>query len=236
MRRRALGLGLAMLIATIPAAAAPPVGPGLQFAHQKYGGGGDWYGDATSLRNLARGLAERTTIPIAREREENVALMDEELFDYPFLFMNGHGTVRLTDGEAERLRRYLLEGGFLFADDDYGLDASFRMAMRQVFPDRPLVEVPFDHPVYHAFYDFPNGPPKIHEHDGKPAQGFGIFDRGRLVVFYTHESDIGDGLEDPEVHHDPPEKREAALRLAINVVVYALTGGTSKAVGGSPAA
>ena len=107
--------------------------------------------------------------------------------------------------------------------------------MRQVFPDRPLVEVPFDHPIYHAFYDFPNGPPKIHEHDGKPPQGFGIFDRGRLVVFYTYESDIGDGLEDPEVHHDPPEKREAALRMAINVVVYALTGGASKAIGGPSA-
>jgi hypothetical protein len=234
MRRRTLGLGVVMLAATIAAAAAPPAGPGLQFAHLKYGGGGDWYGDATSLRNLARALAERTTIPIAREREENLALMDEELFDYPFLFMNGHGTVRLTDAEAERLRRYLLEGGFLFADDDYGLDASFRIAMRRVFPDRPLVEVPFDHPIYHAFYDVPNGPPKIHEHDGQPAQGFGIFDRGRLVVFYTHEADIGDGLEDPEVHHDPPEKREAALRMAINVVVYALTGGASKSVEGLP--
>lgn len=234
MRPRSLGLGLALLAASLAAAAAPPVGPGLQLAHLKYGGGGDWYGNATSLRNLARGLAERTTIPIAREREENVAPMDEELFDYPFLFMNGHGTVRFTDGEAQRLRRYLLEGGFLFADDDYGLDASFRIAMRQVFPDRPLVEVPFNHPIYHVFYDFPNGPPKIHEHDAQPAQGFGIFDRGRLVVFYTHEADIGDGLEDADVHHDPPEKREAALRFAINVVVYALAG-ASQSVGGGPA-
>jgi len=233
MRRLALWLGLAALTAAGAASAAPPAGPGLQFAHLKYGGGGDWYGDATSLRNLARGLAERTTIPIAREREENVALLDEELFDYPFLFLNGHGTIRLTDAEAQRLRRYLLEGGFLFADDDYGLDQTFRMTMRQVFPDRPLVEVPFDHPIYHAFYEFPSGPPKIHEHDGKPPQGFGIFDRGRLVVFYTYEADIGDGLEDPEVHRDPPEKREQALRMAINVAVYALTGGRSSAVGGS---
>jgi hypothetical protein len=233
MRRLALWLAMAVLTGASAVAAAPPAGPGLQFAHLKYGGGGDWYGDATSLRNLARGLEERTTIPVAREREENVAPLDEELFDYPFLFMNGHGTVRLTDAEAQRLRSYLLGGGFLFADDDYGMDPTFRLTMRQVFPDHPLVEVPFDHAIYHAFYDFPNGPPKIHEHDGKPPQGFGIFDRGRLIVFYTYETDIGDGLEDADVHHDPPEKREAALRMAINVVVYALTGGVSKAVAGA---
>ncbi|MBD3237363.1 MAG: DUF4159 domain-containing protein [Candidatus Eisenbacteria bacterium] len=198
--------------------------PGLKLARLKYGGGGDWYSNPTSLPNLAQALEQRTSIPIAQESEVHVAPLDEELFDYPLLYMNGHGQVRLTDGEAERLRRYLLAGGFLFADDNYGMDPSFRATMRQLFPERELVAVPFDHPVYHAYYDFPNGPPKIHEHDGRPPQGLGLFDRGRLMVFYTYESDIGDGLEDPDVHDDPPEKREAALRMAINVVVYALTG------------
>ncbi|MCK4306183.1 MAG: DUF4159 domain-containing protein, partial [Candidatus Eisenbacteria sp.] len=149
--------------------------------------------------------------------------LDEDFFDYPLLYMNGHGRIRLAEAEVRRLRKYLLEGGFLFADDNYGMDESFRVLMRQVFPGRELAAVPFDHPIYHAFYDFDNGPPKIHEHDSKPPEGLGIFARGRLVVFYTYESDIGDGLEDPDVHKDPPEKREEALRMAINVVLYALT-------------
>jgi hypothetical protein len=161
---------------------------------------------------------------VAQYPEAQVAILDESLYDYPLVYMNGHGQVRLTEGEIGRLRQYLTQGGFLWGDDNYGMDASFRAAMRQIFPDRVLVEVPFDHPIYHAFYDFDNGPPKIHEHDGKPPQGFGIFDQGRLVVFYTYESDIGDGLEDADVHQDPPEKREEALRMAINVVLYALTG------------
>jgi hypothetical protein len=228
-------IGLALLLSLLapagagPAAAEEPPGPGLTLARLKYGGGGDWYSNPTSLPNLARALGERTTIPVAREREVQVSALDEELFDYPWLYMNGHGTVRFTDAEAQRLRRHLLEGGFLFADDNYGMDESFRAAMRQVFPDRPMVEVPFDHPIYHAFYAFENGPPKIHEHDNRPPQGFGIFDRGRLVVFYTYESDIGDGIEDPDVHRDPPEKREQAMRLAVNVVVYALTGAATAA-------
>jgi hypothetical protein len=226
MRRSAIFLsGILLGLALVrPVPAEPPPGPGVTIALLKYGGGGDWYSNPTSLGNLARAVEDRTSIPIAREREVQVGPLDEELFDYPYLYMNGHGTVRLSDAEAQRLRRYLLEGGFLFADDNYGMDATFRMTMRQVFPDRPLVEVPFDHPIYHAFYDLPNGPPKIHEHDGKPPQGFGIFDRGRLIVFYTYQSDIGDGIEDPDVHRDPPEKREEAMRMAVNTVVYALTG------------
>ncbi|MFH1143495.1 MAG: DUF4159 domain-containing protein [Candidatus Eisenbacteria bacterium] len=206
------------------AAGEPLSGPGLVLARLKYGGGGDWYSNPTSLPNLARALEERTAIPIERYPEARIAPLDEDLFNYPLIYMNGHGRVRLTEGEAARLRQYLLGGGFLFADDNYGMDESFRLAMREVFPDRSLAEVPFDHPVYHSFYDFDNGPPKIHEHDGKLPQGLGIFDRGRLVVFYTYEADIGDGLEDPDVHQDPPEKREEAVRMAVNVVVYALTG------------
>jgi len=214
-----LGLGMAA-----PVAADPLGGPGLVLARLKYGGGGDWYSNPTSLPNLSRALAERTSIPMQRHQEARVAPLDEELFDYPLLYMNGHGTIKLTEAEKARLREYLLGGGFLFADDNYGMDASFREMIAAVFPDRALVEVPFDHPIYHSFYEFDQGPPKIHEHDDKPPQGFGIFDRGRLVVFYTYEADIGDGLEDADVHSDPPEKREAALRMAINVVVYALTG------------
>jgi len=224
MRLLACAVFLALWLPAQGASAQSPAGPGLVLGRLKYGGGGDWYSNPTSLPNLARALAERTAIPIERREEARVAPLDDELFDYPFLYMNGHGQIRLTEAEAARLRRYLLGGGFLFADDNYGMDPSFRAAMRQVFPDRPLVEVPFAHAVYHSFYDFDNGPPKIHEHDGKPPRGLGIFDRGRLVVFYTYEADIGDGLEDADVHGDPPEKREEAMRMAVNVVVYALTG------------
>ncbi len=209
------------LALTSPAGAQPA--PGFTVARLKYDGGGDWYGNPSSLPNLARALRERTPIPVDRIDEARVSLMDENLFDYPFLYMNGHGNVHFTDAEVDRLRRYLLSGGFLFADDNYGMDESFRRELARVFPDRKLVDVPFDHPIYHSFYALPAGPPKIHEHDGKPPEGLGIFDGGRLVVFYTYEADIGDGIEDPEVHNDPPEKREAAMRMAVNVVVYALT-------------
>jgi hypothetical protein len=224
MRRAIPALILLLLggLAECERVAAQPTA-GVVLARLKYDGGGDWYSNPSSLPNLARALRERTPIPVDRIDEARVSLMDEELFDYPFLYMNGHGNVRFSDAEVDRLRRYLMAGGFLFADDNYGMDESFRREMKRVFPDRPLVEIPFDHAVYHSFYSFPSGPPKIHEHDGKPSQGLGIFDGSRLVVFYTYESDIGDGLEDPQVHNDPPEKRETAMRMAINVVFYALT-------------
>ncbi|MBD3161130.1 MAG: DUF4159 domain-containing protein [Candidatus Eisenbacteria bacterium] len=205
----------------VPSARSEPAA-GVSMARLQYDGGGDWYSNPSSLPNLARALRERTPVAVERTEEIRVTLLDEDLFNYPLLYMNGHGNVRFTETEVERLRRYLLSGGFLFADDNYGMDESFRREMARVFPERPLVEVPFDHPIYHSFYSFPNGPPKIHEHDGKPSQGFGIYDGDRLAVFYTYEADIGDGLEDPEVHGDPPEKREAAMRMAINVVLYAL--------------
>lgn len=203
------------------------VKPGLTLARLKYGGGGDWYSNPTSLPNLARELEKRTSIPISQFQEAQVAPLDEELFFYPIVYMNGHGKVSLTENEIGRLRRYLIEGGFLWADDNYGMDESFRALMRRVFPERSLVEVPFEHPIYHAFYAFPKGPPKIHEHDAKPPRGYGIFDRGRLVVFYTYESDIGDGLEDEGIHDDPPEQREEAMRMAINIVVHAVMGEAS---------
>jgi hypothetical protein len=191
-------------------------------ARLKYQGGGDWYSDPSSLPNLLAAINERTSVR-AGPREEIVEITDAKLFQYPYLYMTGHGNVRFTDEEIKILRRYFLAGGFLHADDNYGMDSSFRREIKKVFPDSPLTELPFDHQIYHSFYDFPNGLPKIHEHDGKPPQGFGIFCGNRLVVFYTYECDLGDGWEDPDVHNDPPEKREASLRMGINIIIYSLT-------------
>ncbi|KPK70923.1 hypothetical protein AMJ87_08150 [candidate division WOR_3 bacterium SM23_60] len=191
-------------------------------ARLKYGGGGDWYADPSSLPNLLAAVNERTTIR-ATPREATVEITDPELFSYPYLYMTGHGNVRFTEEEVAILRNYFAAGGFLHADDNYGMDSSFRREIKKVFPDSPLIELPFDHPIYSSFYTFTDGLPKIHEHDGKPAQGFGIFYDNRLTVFYTYECDLGDGWEDPGVHDDPPEKREAALQMGVNIVVYSLT-------------
>ncbi|MEO0123311.1 MAG: DUF4159 domain-containing protein [candidate division WOR-3 bacterium] len=191
-------------------------------ARLKYGGGGDWYCDPSSLPNLLKAITERTNIRAA-PKEVVIELTNPDLYKYPYLYITGHGNVKFTDEEIKILRNYLINGGFLHADDCYGMDSSFRKEMARVFPDSPLIELPFDHPIYHSFYDFPNGLPKIHEHDNKPPQGFGIFYNNRLVVFYSYETDLGDGWEDPDVHNDPPEKREQALKMGINIVVYALT-------------
>jgi hypothetical protein len=155
--------------------------------------------------------------------EARLSIMDEALFSYPFIYMTGHGKVKFSDEEAARLRHYLVSGGFLWADDNYGMDEYLRRELRKVFPETELVEIPFDHEIYHTIYDFPAGLPKIHEHHGGPPHGYGILYEGRLVVFYSYNTDIGDGLEDAEVHRDPPEKREAARRMALNIVAYALT-------------
>ena len=187
-----------------------------------YDGGGDWYAGPSALPNLLAALRQRTALPVA-ERERVVTLTGPELWDVPYLFMTGHGNVRFSDEEVTRLRRWLEQGGFLHADDDYGMDKSFRREIARVFPDHPLVEVPLSHPIYHLVYDFPRGIPKIHEHDGLPAQGFGIFLGNRLVVYYSYQTDLGDGWEDPEVHHDPPELHEAALRMGVNLFTYAVS-------------
>lgn len=191
-------------------------------ARLKYAGGGDWYSDPSSLPTLLAAINERTTIKAA-PREATVEITDPELFSYPYLYMTGHGNVRFTDKEVNILRGYFAAGGFLHADDNYGMDTSFRREMKKLFPESPLIELPFDHLIYHSFYDFSNGLPKIHEHDGKSPQGFGIFYDNRLVVFYTYECDLGDGWENPDVHNDPPEKRERALQMGINIVIYSLT-------------
>ena len=190
-------------------------------ARLKYGGGGDWYTDPSSLPNLLKFVKENTPVNASLD-EYRVSVMDRELFSYPYLYMTGHGNIRFSDEEVLRLRQYFMAGGFLHADDCYGMDKSFRREMRRIFPDNELVELPFSHPIYHCFFDFPNGLPKIHEHNGKPAQGLGIFYHNRLVVFYSYETDLGDGWEDEEVHHDPPEKHEAALKMGANIIIYAL--------------
>jgi hypothetical protein len=191
-----------------------------------YDGGGDWYANPSSLPNLLLAIRTRTHLRVG-SREKVVQLLDDELWTVPYLHITGHGNIHFRDAELPILRRWLLQGGFLHASDNYGLDESFRREMARLFPDHPLVEVPLSHPVYHLVYDFPKGIPKIHEHDGKPAQGFGIFLDGRLAVFYDYQCDLGDGWEDFEVHKDPPEKHEAALRMGVNLFAYAVGyGGT----------
>ena len=194
----------------------------LTIARLQYEGGGDWYANPSSLPNLLAAIRERTSLPVEK-MEARVTLMDDKLWDYPFLHMTGHGNIKLSDAEVVRLRAYLTRGGFLHADDNYGLDESFRREIKRVFPDRELVDVPLTHPIYHAVYDFPRGVPKIHEHDGKPARGYGIFLGDRLVVYYTYSSDLGNGWEDPETYHDPLALHEAALRMGVNLFVYAVT-------------
>lgn len=216
-------LALLALAPATRAAVPPPGGREFGIARLKYGGGGDWYGDQTSLKNLLRAARSRTTIPLAGDEEAIVEPGSATLFQYPFLFGCGHGNIKLSEAEVGNLRRYLLSGGFLWVDDDFGIEQSFRREMKRVFPEDALIELPFAHPVFHQLYDFPAGLPKVHEHDGGPARAFGIVRGGRLLVLFTYDCDLGDGLEDEEVHHDPPEKREAAVRMALNIVHYALS-------------
>lgn len=187
----------------------------------KYHGGGDWYGNPSSLPNLLQFLREHTTLDVA-PKEARVELTDEKLFSYPYLYMNGHGNISFSDEEVEILRKYLMGGGFLHADDNYGMDKSFRRELKKVFPDKDLVELPFSHGIYHILFDFPDGIPKIHEHDGGPGHGLGIFHEHRLVVYYSFNTDLGDGWEDQDVHNDPEAKRLEALRMGTNIVIWAL--------------
>jgi hypothetical protein len=199
-------------------------GPPLTIGRLHYDGGGDWYANPSSLPNLIAAVNQRTSVRL-QEQEHTVRLTDPTLWDIPYLYMTGHGDVRFAPDEAQALRRYLEQGGFLHVDDNYGLDESFRRAIAEVFPDRSLIEVPLDHAIYHIVYEFPDGVPKIHEHDGLPAQGFGIFVDGRLALFYSYQSDLGDGWEDATVHGDPDTVREAALRMGVNLVAYAVAVG-----------
>ena len=193
----------------------------ITIARLQYDGGGDWYANPSSLSNLLEALRERTGLRAAN-REVNVTPLDPALRDYPYLYMTGHGNVVFSSAERTALREYLLSGGFLHADDNYGLDESFREEMSQIFPDAELTEIPPEHPIFSTFYEFPEGLPKIHEHDGQPPQAFGIFLDGRMLVFYTYESDLGDGWEDEGVHEDTPETREQAIRMGVNLFLFAL--------------
>ena len=188
----------------------------------KYAGGGDWYNDPTEEVNLLNYVKTHTNVKVKAEYKF-VDIASDEIFSYPFLFLTGHGNIVFTEDEIVRLRKYLEGGGFLYIDDDYGLDKFIRREMKRVYSDKDFVELPFSHKIYHVVYDFPSGPPKTHEHDGKPPQGFGIFIDKRLAVYYTYESNPSDGWDDPEVHGDPPDKREEALRFGTNLVIYALS-------------
>lgn len=193
-----------------------------KIAKLKYNGGGDWYANKTSLPNLIKFCNQNLNMNIAPE-EAVVEVGSPELLSYPFVHMTGHGNVVFSDAEAQNLRNYLISGGFLHIDDNYGLDQYIRKEMKKVFPEYEFVELPFDHPIYSQKYEFKNGLPKIHEHDNKPPQGFGIIHKGRLVCFYSYETDLGNGWEDAEVHNDPENKRREALQMGANILAYALT-------------
>lgn len=192
----------------------------LKLALLKYGGGGDWYANPTSLTNLAK-FCNRELKTIFDPNYVTVEVGSAEIFNYPFVHMTGHGNVVFSDLEAQNLRQYLMSGGFLHIDDNYGMDPFIRPSLKKVFPELELIELPFSHPVYHQRFEFNTGLPKIHKHNNKPPQGFGLFYQGRLIVFYSYECDLGDGWEDPEVHKDPEEVRLQALRMGANLVQFA---------------
>lgn len=193
-----------------------------EIARVKYRGGGDWYNDPSSLSNLIEYANDQVPVSI-NPKYKDVALGSVEIHSYPFLFLTGHGTITANTTESRNLRRYLENGGFLYVDDDYGLDEHIRALLLDVFPDEELIELPFNHPIYSQVFAFPNGLPKIHEHDANSPQGFGLFRNGKLVVYYTYESNLGDGWADYEVHNNPENVRETALKMGTNILVYALT-------------
>ncbi len=202
---------------------------GLQAQNMKlgllvYGGGGDWYANPTALKNLAA-FCNKTLNTDFNPQEGQVAAGSPDIFNYPFVHMTGHGRWAVTDDEARNLRTYLAAGGFLHIDDNYGLDEYVRPTLKRIFPDAELVELPYSHPIYHQAFNFPNGLPKVHEHDNKPPRGYGLFYQGKLVVYYTTETDLGDGWEDIEVHNDSPDAHRKALEMGANIIQYAMTGG-----------
>jgi hypothetical protein len=187
----------------------------------KYNGGGDWYANPTSVPNLIRFCNENIHTAIDT-KPVTVEASSSEIFNYPIVFMTGHGNVFFTENDVTNLRNYLTSGGFLHISDNYGLDKFIRKELKKIFPNATLQEIPYNHPIYHQTYSFKNIP-KIHEHDGKPPQGFGIFYEGRLVCFYDYESDLSDGWEDQVVHNDPPAIRKKALQMGANIIEYAFT-------------
>lgn len=195
---------------------------GVKLAKLKYEGGGDWYANKTALPNLIAYCNENIDTNLAPE-EEVVEINSPELFFYPYVYMTGHGNIVFSDADAENLRKYLVSGGFLHIDDNYGLDQFIRLEMKKVFPELEFVELPFNHPIYHQKFDFDKGLPKIHEHDGNPSQGFGLIYEGRLVCFYSYEADLGNGWEDQRIYNDPEELRQKALQMGANIIAFAFT-------------
>ena len=194
--------------------------PTLQLAVLKYNGGGDWYANPTALPNLAKFCNQKLNTNFNTEAAE-VEVGSLDIFGYPFFSFFGHGNVVFSDSEAENLRNYLINGGFLHIDDNYGMDPFVRPVIKKVFPELEFIELPYNHPIYHQRFDFNRGLPKIHEHDNKPAQGFGLIYEGRVVCFYSYETDLADGWEDQEVHKDSEEKRQQALQMGANIIQYA---------------
>ena len=214
-----LVLGILIVGFTIQGAEAQS---SFKIARLKYGGGGDWYANKTSLPNLIKFSNAQLKMNIFPE-EDVVEVGSNDIFQYPFVHMTGHGNVFFTESEARNMRNYLLSGGFLHIDDNYGLDPFVRREMKKVFPELSFVELPYDHPIYHQKYNFPNGLPKVHQHDGKVPQGFGLIYQGRLVCFYSYECDLGNGWEDQSVYNDPEELRQQALRMGANLLGYSTT-------------
>ncbi|KYG72623.1 DUF4159 domain-containing protein [Roseivirga spongicola] len=194
----------------------------IKIAKLQYSGGGDWYANKTALPNLAKFCNEQLGTTIDEENAV-VTVGSPELFNYAFVYMTGHGNVVFSPSEAENLRKYLTSGGFLHIDDNYGLNDYIRLEMKKVFPELEFIELPHDHPIYHQKFNFPNGIPKIHEHDNKPAQGFGLIYEGKLVCYFSYESDLGNGWEDQRIHNDPEEVRLKALQMGANLITYIFT-------------
>lgn len=217
-----LGVCVAIITAAWGAAAQGTASSAFGIARVKYAGGGDWYNDPSAEVNLLTFLRGATGMEV-NARYTFVEIGADEFFSHPFLFLTGHGNITLTESEVRRLRTHLENGGFLYVDDDYGLDKAFRRELKRVFPAAELVELPFDHGIYRVLFSFPEGPPKTHEHDAKPPRGYGLFHNGRMVVYYTVESNPSDGWADAEVHNDPEPKRQEALRFGANIVLWALT-------------
>ena len=191
-----------------------------QIAILKYDGGGDWYANPTALPNLIE-FSNKSIKTAIKNNPETVSVTSTDIYNYPIVFMTGHGNVMFTDEAIENLRNYLISGGFLHISDNYGLDKFIRRELKKVFPKLDFKEIPHNHPIYHQSFNFESGVPKIHEHDGKPPQGFGLFYEGRLICFYDFEADLSDGWEDEEVHNDNYEIREKALKMGTNIIEYA---------------
>jgi len=194
--------------------------PNLKIAKLKYNGGGDWYANKTSLPNLIKFCNDNLKIGLMPE-EDIVEVGSKDIFNYPFIHLTGHGNIVFSKQETENLRNYLMAGGFLHADDNYGLNLFFRREMKKVFPELEFVELPWSHPIYHQKYDFNKGLPKVHEHEGKAPQGFGLIYKGRVVCFYTYECDLGNGWEDQDIYNDNEVVRQQALKMGANLLQYA---------------